>query len=158
VNTAVNLTLIVNGRSGRAVQPWVRKKLLAAAPLLPRNRLQEVVITLAGDRMMSDLHSRSHNDPTPTDVLTYEVDHDPRGSVTEGQVVVCVPEARRRVRNSGTIAVRNEILLYALHGILHLCGLDDQSDSEFARMHALEDRILKKIGVGAVFRRDGEAA
>lgn len=45
----------------------------------------------------------------------------------------------------------HELLLYALHGLLHLSGFDDRTDSEFAAMHAREDEILTRLGVGPVF-------
>ena len=49
------------------------------------------------------------------------------------------------------MAVRKEVLLYALHGMLHLCGFDDRTAKDFAVMHEREDDILKKLGVGRVF-------
>ena len=158
--------LILNGRAAVSFQPWLRSRLRSALPHLPKHLLREVVVTLVGDASMSALHLQSHGDPSPTDVLTYEIDHDPRGRITEGQIVVCVPEAKRRVaarfrtprkpHASDKMAAREEILLYALHGLLHLCGHDDLTKAEFERMHALEDRILENIGVGAVFARDGQ--
>jgi hypothetical protein len=42
--------------------------------------------------------------------------------------------------------------------MLHLCGFDDRTDSDFAAMHRTEDKILTAIGVGPVFaapQRDG---
>ena len=67
-----------------------------------------------------------------------------------GEVYVCVPEARRGSKEHGT-RVADELLLYALHGMLHLCGFDDRTPAGFQRMHRTEDRILTRIGVGAVF-------
>src|SRR5437660_12213019 len=68
-----------------------------------------------------------------------------------GEIVICIPEARRRAAEHGT-RVRNELLLYALHGMLHLCGMDDRTQKGFERMHRMEDRILTKLGLGAVFQ------
>jgi ssRNA-specific RNase YbeY (16S rRNA maturation enzyme) len=70
--------------------------------------------------------------------------------VVAGEVVVCVPYAVRQARRSGA-GVKKELLLYALHGMLHLCGFDDRTARDFAAMHEREDEILKAIGVGAVF-------
>jgi probable rRNA maturation factor len=67
-----------------------------------------------------------------------------------GEVVICVPEARRRSREHGT-TLQQELLLYALHGMLHLCGFDDRTDRDFKRMHRTEDQILARLGVGPVF-------
>jgi probable rRNA maturation factor len=135
---------------GKALVPYLRKHLRTAAPLLPTNSLRDVAVALVGDAEMSRLHLASHADPTPTDVLTYELEHGAKGAVTEGQIVICIPFARRAA-GERTIALPAEVLLYALHGVLHLCGLDDRNARDFKRMHALEDDILGKLGVGAVF-------
>jgi probable rRNA maturation factor len=103
------------------------------------------------------LHEEFMGVAGPTDVLTFELDHDARGRVVAGEVVVCVPYARREARRRG-VAVEKELLLYALHGMLHLCGFDDRTDRDFAIMHRREDEILKKLGVGAVFAREGGGA
>lgn len=128
----------------------LKRKLASTLPHLPRNRLSEVAVALVGDKEMSRLHALSHDDPTPTDVLTYELEHDAKGNVTEGQVVICVPEARRRALDA-KIPLGNELLLYALHGLLHLSGMNDLTDKDFRAIHLAEDRILTAIGVGAVF-------
>ncbi len=57
---------------------------------------------------------------------------------------------------------RNEVLLYALHGMLHLSGFDDRTDADFRKMHRMEDRLLARLGIGPVFgpvdrRRAGRA-
>jgi len=36
---------------------------------------------------------------------------------------------------------------------LHLCGFDDRTDRQFSRMHAMEDQILTRLGIGPVFAR-----
>ena len=87
----------------------------------------------------------------PTDVLTFPLETDATGHTISGEIVVCVPEARRRARENG-IPLEREVLLYALHGMLHLIGYDDRTDAGFAKMHRMEDDILTKLGVGPVFR------
>jgi probable rRNA maturation factor len=99
---------------------------------------------------MAELHQQFMGLPGPTDVLTFPLDKDARGRVTAGEVVICVSEARRRARAHG-VPVEKELLLYALHGMLHLCGFDDRTDRDFAAMHRTEDQILTAIGVGPVF-------
>ena len=49
------------------------------------------------------------------------------------------------------LKVADELLLYALHGILHLCGYDDRTPADYRRMHRLEDRILTQLGIGPIF-------
>jgi probable rRNA maturation factor len=133
--------------------PYLRRYLPQARRLL-KTPLMELSVALVGDRRMSELHEQFMGIAGPTDVLTFELEHDARGQVVAGEVVVCMPHAVRAARRSG-MAVRKEVLLYALHGMLHLCGFDDRTDRDFVRMHQREDDILKRLGVGAVFARDG---
>lgn len=136
-------------RAGKGMGSWVGGKLREAVRHLPGHGLREVSIVLVGDRTMSVLHGASHGDASPTDVLTYELEREGE-YVTEGEIVVCVSEARRRV-GGDRMALRREVLLYALHGVLHLCGMDDRKKKDYVAMHRKEDEILVKIGVGAVF-------
>jgi len=145
------LRLTVTARVGPNLAPFLRRHLRSAHQLI-RPPLIELSVALVGDAAMSRLHEQFMGIAGPTDVLTFPIDEDERGRIVSGEVVVCVPEARRRARLEGT-ELRQEVLLYALHGLLHLCGYDDQSPAEFARMHRAEDRILARIGVGAVFHR-----
>lgn len=143
------LTLSISAATGRPFVPYLERHLRAAHALL-RPRLRELSVALVGGVRMAQLHQRFMNLPGPTDVLTFAMDEDGRGNVTAGEVVVCVPVARQRARERGTGAER-ELLLYALHGLLHLCGYDDRTDAAFRAMHRAEDEILTRLGVGPVF-------
>ena len=145
------LVLTLTAATGREHVAYVRRHVRAAHALLAPP-LVELSVALVGDKRMADLHVRFMNIPGPTDVLTFPLDHDARGRVTAGEVVVCVPEAKRRSGGHG-VTVRQEVLLYAVHGLLHLCGFDDRTDRDFRRMHRKEDAILAALGVGPVFQR-----
>lgn len=145
----VDLSFAVS--TGRAYAPYVKKRLLEAIAHV-RGAPGEISVALVGDARMSALHEQFMGIPGPTDVLTFELEHDDRGRVTAGEIVVCVPEAVRRARQLGH-EVRVELLLYALHGVLHLAGYDDRNDADYRRMHRAEDRILSRIGIGPVFAK-----
>jgi len=127
----------------------LRKHLLAVHAIL-NPPLGELSLALVGDKKMADLHQQFLGIPGPTDVLTFPLETDKKGRPLSGEVVICMPEARRRCRESGG-KLRDELLLYALHGLLHLCGYDDRTDRDFKAMHRMEDRILSRLGVGPVF-------
>lgn len=112
--------------------------------------LRELSLALVGDKKMSDLHEEFLSIAGPTDVLTFPLDEDSRGRVTSGEIVICVPEALRQSKSRG-VDPRLELLLYALHGMLHLAGFDDRTDRDFAAMHRTEDSILKRLGFDPVF-------
>ena len=131
---------------------FLEDRLRAAWPLVeaaPR------VLSLAvvDGETMARLHEQFLGQAGPTDVLTFELEHDANGRVTEGEVVVCLPVAAEQAARRGH-AVERELLLYAVHGLLHLGGHDDLDDAGYARMHDKEDEILAALGVGTVFARE----
>jgi probable rRNA maturation factor len=145
------LHLSITAETGKAYVGYVRDY-LRKAHALEKPGLRELSVALVGNPRMAELHERFMGIAGPTDVLTFELEHDRRGRVVAGEVVVCVPHAVREARRSG-VAVKKEVLLYALHGMLHLCGFDDRTARDFSAMHQREDEILREVGVGAVFAR-----
>jgi probable rRNA maturation factor len=149
------LDLSFTATTGKAHVPFMRRNLRQAWELL-NPPLRELSIALVGDRRMGELHRRFMGIDGPTDVLTFPLDEDRRGRAISGEVVVCVPEARRQARRLGS-RIEHELLLYGLHGMLHLCGFDDRTKGGFERMHQAEDDILTRIGVGITFHKNRES-
>lgn len=98
---------------------------------------------------MSAAHLEFLDDPSTTDVLTFDMS-DEEG--LDADVVVCLDEAERRCVELGHHR-RDELLLYVVHGVLHCAGFDDLDEDERRRMHAREDEVLGMIGVGPIFHR-----
>ncbi len=71
------------------------------------------------------------------------------GRLLVGEVVVCRTVAAREARRRG-LDEAGELLLYTVHGWLHLAGYDDDTAARRRRMAAAERRILKRLG----YRRD----
>ena len=112
--------------------------------------LQQFIIVCVGDRRMRQLHKQFMNLDSTTDVLTFPLEFDKKQNVVGGEVYVCIPQARRQARKRG-IAVSHEVLLYAIHGMLHLSGFDDRTKADYLNMHNMEDRILTSLGFGKIF-------
>lgn len=141
----------VAGRPHDRLRTYLRRWLPRAVEQVARAP-EDIAVSLVGDRKMAELHEQFLQLSGPTDVLTFELDHDSRGRVTAGEIVVCVPYARREAAQR-KIDVRQELLLYALHGVLHLSGYDDLTPAGHRRMHKEEDRILERIGIGRIFSK-----
>jgi probable rRNA maturation factor len=171
----VSFTVTITAETGRAFVPFLRKNVIGAHELLvawasrpsirgaaatarrsgetpkpPKVHLGEMSLALVNDARMSELHAQFMGIHGPTDVLTFPIDQDDKGHVTSGEVIVCVPQARRAARRH-RIPPRLELLLYALHGMLHLLGYDDRTARDFHTMHRTEDDILERLGFGRVF-------
>jgi probable rRNA maturation factor len=140
---SLSLSFQVESQRWKRHVPLLRRNLKRSHELL-RPALAEMSVALVGDVRMSELHEQFMGIAGPTDVLTFPLETDARGQATEGEVVICVTEAGRR-------ALEHELLLYALHGMLHLCGYDDRTHRAYDEMHRTEDNILKRLGIGPVF-------
>jgi probable rRNA maturation factor len=82
----------------------------------------------------------------PTDVISflYESDESPRR--IEGEIVVSADTAAREAPRHGWEA-RSELLLYVVHGLLHLSGFDDLSPAVKRVMRREERRMMALLGV-----------
>ena len=151
----MRLTIVSRAGAGRSHVEFLRAHVLAAAKLM-QTPLREFSLAMVDDREMQRVHGEFLDDPTTTDVVTFPLETNDRGEVTEGEVVICVSEAIRCAKQRGH-RTRSELLLYAIHGMLHLSGYDDTTKREFKRMHAREDEILSELGLGRVFDVDAPA-
>lgn len=104
----------------------------------------ELSVVFVGDETLCELHERFLDDPSPTDVLTFDLS-DP-GEGPAGELYVSLDAAHRRAAEFG-LTVDNELLLYVVHGTLHLCGFDDHDEDERRAMRAAEVRALEAVGV-----------
>jgi probable rRNA maturation factor len=151
-------SITITARAGREMVPYLRRHLPRLLPAAAPH-IRELSVVLVGDRAISQLHQRFFNDPSTTDVITFPLDTDAKGRCVSGELYLCVAMARRQARARG-LAPQRELLLYGLHGMLHLAGYDDLSDAEYDKMHLKEDELLRKLRIGATFacprRRGGE--
>ena len=61
-----------------------------------------------------------------------------------GEIIICVDEALAQSRRWRTTC-QDEMTRYAIHGILHLLGFDDQRPTQRRRMKREENRLLAKL-------------
>ncbi len=126
----------------------------------------DLSIALVDDKQMCDIHEQYLGDNSTTDVVTFSLLEDdeqsPRATDDpdsidriDGELIVCVDEAQRQAEQRG-IELKHELLLYIVHGLLHLMGLDDADAEEAAAMHQREDEILQAMGIGLVYARQEE--
>ncbi len=114
----------------------------------------EMVLCFVGDAEMDRLHRQHLNIAGTTDVLTFDMRDDDVDPTVDVEAVVCVDEAARHAKTRGH-ETRLELLLYALHALLHVTGYDDTTPAKHKKMHAEEDRLLALIGLGPVYSKKG---
>lgn len=78
-----------------------------------------------------------------TDIITFDYTEE---DIISGDLFISIDTVRSNSREQGT-CYEEELLRVIIHGVLHLCGLDDKSTSEREIMEAAENEALKKIKV-----------
>lgn len=102
---------------------------------------------LVGERKMRQLNREFAGVRGTTDVLAFDLQEGPEAPCGDiaGEVIVNAALAAREARRRDKSPV-DELLLYVVHGVLHLCGYRDGDDEQRGRMRAAERAVLADIG------------
>ena len=133
--------------------PVDRRRIRAAVRAALRHcrvRSCELSVAVVDDAEMARLNERFRGRRKPTDVLSFDLSDPGVDGCLDGEVVASAQTARRRA-DAGRRSPEAELLLYIIHGCLHLAGYDDRQPRDGRRMHAAEDLILTHLGYGAVY-------
>ncbi len=136
-----------------AQKPVVRISSSQSAVRVPRRRITRLVAFFAGvqdvriaeidlavvsSREIAALNRRWLGRRGATDVLSFDLSED-GGPGIAAQIVICGDIAAKQARVGG---VQRELMLYVVHGLLHLMGYDDARPAAAAKMHAREQELL----------------
>ena len=103
-----------------------------------------ISIAVVDDPTIHQINRQFLEHDYPTDVLSFVLEED--GSHLEGELVVSSDTATANAQEYGWPAT-DELLLYILHGCLHLVGYRDKEPAEKVAMHSAELEQLRKLGV-----------
>ena len=103
-----------------------------------------VSIAVMDDPSIRQLNGRYLQHDHATDVLSFLLESGPQS--LEGQIVVSAETAARMAPQFGWSA-ENELLLYVIHGVLHLVGYDDATPEEQNRMRSRERLYLERFDI-----------
>jgi probable rRNA maturation factor len=103
----------------------------------------EVSLAIVDDETIHRINRQFLEHDYATDVLSFVLQEPPR---LEGEIVASVDTARREAEAIGWRA-EDELLLYVVHGALHLAGRLDKDADDAAGMRLAEREILERLGV-----------
>jgi probable rRNA maturation factor len=98
----------------------------------------DLSILLVDDKTIAKLNLQYHATAGPTDVLSFDY------GGGAGEVIVSAEQARLGAGKFRTTVAR-ELVLYVVHGILHLNGFDDLTAPDRRRMRAAERSCLGNL-------------
>ena len=97
---------------------------------------------LCDDDFIQALNATHRNKDKPTDVLSF-----PQGDpLVLGDIVISLDTANRQAEAVGW-SLRNEVILLAIHGTLHLIGYDDETIEGAVQMRDKSAEILKRADI-----------
>lgn len=126
-----------------------------------------ISISIVDTATMRKLNNQHLQHDYPTDVISFQLNwehpnHDApparptgrsAGAKVEGEIVVCADFAAEMAPQCGW-EPQSELTLYAIHGMLHICGYDDLTPSEKAIMRSREIAVLSGIGMNPEYPDD----
>ena len=99
-------------------------------------------IAVVSDRAIRPLNRRYLQHDYATDVLSFLLDSG--SGWLDGEVIVSADTAASQAPQYDSSA-EAELLLYVIHGVLHLVGYDDTTPTERKRMLARQRRYLRRL-------------
>jgi len=112
-----------------------------------------LTVAFVRDRVIRDLNRKFRGNDRVTDVLSFPAE-DERGHASEvsifgsgvsaflGDIVVSTDTALKQADNAGH-SFEREVDELVIHGVLHLCGYDHETDR--GQMNRLELRLRRKL-------------
>lgn len=100
----------------------------------------EIAIYFVSTPIICKLHQDFFQDPTPTDCISFPYEED----CFLGEIFVCPETASEYVKKKGK-DVYEEVMLYMVHGILHLLGYDDLEEKNRRKMKKEERRVMNYL-------------
>jgi probable rRNA maturation factor len=129
--------------------PFDGKRLVSTvAQILSDHDLQqsEISIAVVDDPAIRVINRQFLDHDYETDVISFVLDFNEAASCLTGQLVVSTETANYMANQIGG-TMEDELLLYVIHGTLHLVGFDDKDLESAAEMRERERHYLALSGV-----------
>ena len=117
----------------------LRKYITKVCTLLHKSSAK-ISLLLCDNALIKDLNNKFFKKTNPTDVIAFPL-KDKFNKDYLGEVVVSVEEAVK-VSSKNGVSWKEELVLYIVHGILHLSGYCDKTRKEREKMERKQQKIV----------------
>ncbi len=107
-----------------------------------KKTLQSIRFIFCQDDYLHRINVEYLNHDTLTDVITFP--YADKEDLINGEIYISIDRIEENASNYG-VSTKQELHRVMVHGVLHLCGYDDQEESSKKKMSELEDYYLKKL-------------
>jgi len=119
-------------------------KRLVEYVLNKEERNAEIRVVYVQDEEIQALNKKYLQHDYVTDVISFPLDEE--NGVVEGEVYVCIDQAKRQAEEH-SVPVRREVSRLVIHGVLHIIGYDDATPDERSFMQQKEDEYLEMFEI-----------
>jgi rRNA maturation RNase YbeY len=104
----------------------------------------EIGVSIIGDEAMTRMNEGYLRHKGSTDVITFDYTDADHPKCLAGEIFVCLDEALAQAPRF-RVSWQNELVRYAVHGILHLSGYDDKTAAALRKMKREENRLMRRL-------------
>lgn len=143
-NTGTSVA-VSNRQRRRKVDTRTLTRIARTALDLVHDSDSQLTIVLVDDATIAKLNVQYHATSGPTDVLSFDYGEG------QGELIISVECVVRHARRFHTTPAR-ELMLYVVHGILHLHGYNDQAPNDRRCMRLAEKRLMSRLSKDIEFK------
>ena len=136
--------LIADEQSSLAVEHSRLREAVLSVLVVSDYESATISLAIVDDPTIHEINRNFLQHDYPTDVLSFVLAADK--THLEAELVVSTETAIRNAQEHDWPA-ENELLLYLVHGTLHLVGYRDEEPNDIEQMHRAEAMHLKQLGV-----------
>jgi rRNA maturation RNase YbeY len=118
-----------------------KKDVIVIASIIQQNYhivFGNICVIFSSDDVILNVNRKFLNHNYSTDIITFGYEND---GAMDADLFICIEQVRRNAK-AYHVSVKMELMRVIIHGLLHLCGFDDQKECDYVTMKELEDECL----------------
>ena len=120
----------------RETTAWIKKVAASYG-----RKVGEIGYMFVNDEKILEVNNQYLGHDYYTDIITFDYDE---GDILNGDLVISLDTVRTNAQQFGK-PYNEELHRVIIHGILHLCGINDKGPGERQQMEAAENRALQLL-------------
>ncbi|MBP9853447.1 MAG: rRNA maturation RNase YbeY [Candidatus Omnitrophica bacterium] len=121
------------------------KNIVQAILLYLKIKNSVLSVVFVSSQKIRALNKKFLNRSYATDVLAFDLSDTKNRSGLTGDVIISTDAIKQNAKKFKSTE-QQELVLYIIHGILHLSGYDDHNSKDIRRMRLKEQEILEYLG------------
>lgn len=123
-------------RNKKRIREWIQ-----FVTTSEKKQLGIINYVFCSDDYLSEINIKYLNANYLTDIITFDYTEN---NMISGDIMISMERVKENAKLY-TTSLSNELHRVMIHGILHLCGLKDESEKEQIEMRKKEDYYLNKL-------------